>query len=133
MMMKNIGIISRLSRVVNSMLLIMLVLMVWWELVLVLVEIVIGIMFMMNVNDVIRIGWKCRCVVLMVVLCRFLFVVCCFIVNFMIRIVFFVVRLIMVIRLILKNRLLGRLCSIDRLRVFSMFSGIISSIVIGID
>lgn len=51
----------------------------------------------------------------------------------MMRIVFFVDSLIMVIILILKNMLLGMFCNSIVVIVLSRFSGIISSIVNGID
>lgn len=83
-----------------SMLLIIEVLIVMWLLVFVLVVIVSGSMLKMKVKLVMRIGWMCSCVVLSVVsiMCIFCFLVC--LVNLMMRMVFLVVRFIVVSSLI---------------------------------
>lgn len=69
----------------------------------------------------------------MVVLMMFLFCLCSFLVNFMMRMVFFVDRLMVVNRFIWKNMLLDRLCMDVVSSVLIMFNGIISIIENGID
>lgn len=74
--------------------------MVWCILELVLVDIVIGSIFMMKVMDVISIGWRCKWFVFLMVESVFIFLFCSFFVNLIIRMVFFVVRLISIIKFI---------------------------------
>lgn len=126
--MKNKGMNSIVSIVVLIMLLNMLVLMVCWVLVFVFEVSISGVMFSVKVSEVMRMGCNCSIVVLIVVFIRFVFLVCNWCVNLMMRMVFLVESLMMVIMLILKNMLLGMLCRIIVVIVLIKFSGIISMI-----
>lgn len=67
-----------------------------------LVVMVSGSMLRLKVRDVIKIGCRCWWVVCVVVFMRFMLWLKFFLVNFMIKMVFFVERLMMVKRLIWK-------------------------------
>lgn len=101
-MMKKIGMKKMVSIVVVIMLFVMFVLMVWCVLVLVFVLMMSGSMLNMNVSEVMRMGCSCMWVVLSMVFMRLCFCVCRFFVNLMIKMVFFVDRLIVVSSFILK-------------------------------
>lgn len=89
-----------------SMLVNIVMFMVWCILVFVLLVSISGIMLVMKVNDVIRIGCSCKCVVLSMVVSGLVFLFFFVWVNFMIRIVFLVVRLISIMKLICVKMLL---------------------------
>lgn len=100
---KNIGMKKIVSIVVVIISFIISVFIVFCVLELVLVLIISGITSRINVSEVIRIGCKCICIVLSVVLIRFLFFLFIkFLVNSTIRIVFFVDNLMVVSRFIWK-------------------------------
>lgn len=86
--------------VVNNMLLNMVNLIVFWLVVLVFDVVIRGMMFNRKDSVVIIIVWNFKWVVLIVVLWIDLLLYCCFIVNLMIRIVFFVFKLISMIMFI---------------------------------
>lgn len=115
------------------MLLNILVLMVLCVLELVLLFSINGVILRLNVSDVIRIGCSCMWVVFRVVLSRVWFWFFRFLVNFVIRIVFFVDRLMVVNSFIWKKMLFLSFCSRVVSIVLIMFKGMISIIVNGID
>lgn len=74
--------------------------MVWCIFVFVLVERIIGNIFIIKVIEVIKIGCKCKWLVFLIVDRVFILLFCSFLVNFIIRMVFLVVSLINIISFI---------------------------------
>lgn len=121
------------KKVVVNILFIIVIFIVFWLVVFVLLVSVNGVIFKINVIDVIRIGWKCWEVVFEIVVIKFLLFLYCFFVNLIIRIVFFVVKFMVVKNVICRYILFGKLKINVVVIELRIFKGIINIMVNGID